>query len=66
MCEMVYPSTSRSERVACAAVLKKNDRENLNRGYEIQIEETYSLEKMQRTRGPIQRNEQIHNQVGVT
>ena len=45
--------------------LKKNDRENRKRGYEGQIEEPYLVENLQRTGGHIQRNEQIHSQVGV-
>ena len=37
MCEMVDPYKSRSERVAYAAAIKKYDRENLKKGYEVQI-----------------------------
>ena len=38
MCEMVEPSTSRSELVACAAAIKTNIyRENRTRGYQGQI-----------------------------
>ena len=63
---MVDPSTSRSARVACASAIKtKNDREKRKRGYEGQIEEPYPGGNFQRTRGNIQRNEQIHSQVGV-
>ena len=47
------------------ATKTKNDRENRKRGYEVQIEEHYPGEKLQSTRGPLQRNEQIHSQVGV-
>ena len=66
MCEMVDPYTSRSAKMACAATMQtKNYREIHKRGYEGQIEDPYPGEKMQRTRGPVQINEQIHIQVGV-
>ena len=42
---------------------KKNYRENQKRGYEVQIEEPYPGENWQKTRVPIQRNEQIYSQV---
>ena len=59
-------ATSRSARVACAAAIKtKNDAENRNRGYEVQIEGSHLGEKVQRTRGNIQSNDQPHSQVGV-
>ena len=66
MCEMIDPSTSRSARVAFVADIKiKADRENHKRGYESQIEDPYPVENFQRTRGPIQRNENNHSQVIV-
>ena len=46
MFEIVDSSTSRSSQVACAAAIKKNYRENRNRGYEFQIEEPYLVEKI--------------------
>ena len=52
--------------MACAAAIKtKNDAENRNRGYEGQIEGSHLGEKVQRTRGNIQSNDQPHSQVGV-
>ena len=45
ICEMDYPSTSRSTQVACAAAIKKIDRGNRKRGYESQIEGRYPSEK---------------------
>ena len=66
MCEIVDPYTSRSAQVACAASIKTKDYiENRKRGCEVQIEEPYPVGKLKSTRGPIQRNEQIHSQVGV-
>ena len=63
---MVDPSTSRSTRVACAAAIKtKNYRENRKRGYEGIIEGSHSGEKIQRTRGHIQSNNQTNIQMGV-
>ena len=57
MCEMVDTSTSRSARVAYAAAIKtKNDTENRKRGYEVQIEGPYMVEKLQKTRGNIKNN----------
>ena len=38
---MVDPSTSRSVQVACAAAIKKNDKENRRIYHEVQIEEPY-------------------------
>ena len=47
MCERVDTSTSRSKRVACAATMKtKNGRENLKRGYKVQIEDPNPVEKI--------------------
>ena len=66
MCEMVDTYTSRSTRVACAEPIKaKNDRENLNRGYEVQIEGPYLVEKLQSTRGHIQISGQPRTQAIV-
>ena len=64
MCEMVDPYTSRSAQVACAADFKKCI-ENLKRGCEGQIEEPCLVVKLQSTKVPIKRIEQIHSQVGV-
>ena len=44
----------------------KSYKENQKRGYKGEIEDTYWVKKLQRTRGPIQCNEQINGQVGVT
>ena len=64
MSTMVDPYTLRSAWVACVAAIKKNDRENRKRGYEVQIEEPIQL-KFQRTRGTIKRNDQISIKLGV-
>ena len=45
MCEMVDPSTSRYARVARVADIIKNYREKRKRGYEVQIEGPYPVEK---------------------
>ena len=67
MCEKDDLSISRSAQVACAAAIKTNNyRENRKRGCEGQIEDLYLFEKLQRTIWPIQRNNQIHSQVGVS
>ena len=60
MCEKDDLSISRSAQVA------NNYRENRRRGCEGQIEDLYLFEKLQRTIWPIQRNNQIHSQVGVS
>ena len=66
MCEIVDPSTLRSSRVECAAVIKiKNDRENCKIGYEEQIEGSYPGGKLQRGRGPSKSIDPIHSQVRV-
>ena len=53
--------------MACAAAIKtKNDRENLNRGYEGQIEGSYLGEKLQMSRGPTQSSYQMHSQVSMS
>ena len=52
--------------MACVAAIKtKNDKENRKRGYEGQIEGSYLVEKLQRTRGNIQRNDQLHSKMSV-
>ena len=43
----------------------KNDMENRQRGYEGQIEGSHVGEKIERTRGHTQSNDQPHSQVGV-
>ena len=48
-----------------SCIYEENESENCKRGYEIQIEEPYLGEKLQRTRGLVQHNEQIHIQVRV-
>ena len=64
---MFYPSTSRSEQVACATTIKtKNGRENGKRGYEVQIEGSIMGEKLQRERGTSKISERIHSQVSVS
>ena len=66
VCEIIDPYASRSALVLCAADIKpKNDWENRKRGYEGQIEEPYPVEKLQKARGSIQSNDQMHSQVGV-
>ena len=49
----------------CGRNKNKNVWENRKRGYEGQIEDPYLVEKLQRKRGPIQSNDQIHSQVVV-
>ena len=49
----------------CSSYKNKNDRENSKKGYESQIEGSYLGDKMQRTIGHIQSNDQPHSQVGV-
>ena len=51
--------------MACAAGIKKNDRENHERGYESQIEDTSWGGKMKIKRGHIQSNDQPDSQVDV-
>ena len=66
MCEVFDSCSPRYTLVACATAIKtKNYREKRKRGYEVQIEKPYPVEKLQRTRGPIQVNEQINSQVEV-
>ena len=66
MCEKVDPYTSRSAQVACVAAIKtKNDRENYKRGYEVQRETSYPVEKLQKTKGNIQSNDQLHSQLSM-
>ena len=64
MCEMFDPSTSRYAQVVCAAT-KKNDRENRKKGYEVQIEGPYAVEKLQKIIKNIQSNDQIHSQASM-
>ena len=66
MCEIVYLSTLRPERVAHAAAIKtKNYRENRKRGYEVQIEGSYQGGKFQMEREPAQSGDTIHVQASV-
>ena len=44
---------------------KQSYSENRKRGYGGQIEEPHPVGKLQRTRGPIKINDQIHSHVGV-
>ena len=48
-----------------SAIKTKNDRENRKRGYEVQIEEPYPVEKLKIKIGHVQSNYQPHSQVSL-